>query len=68
MCVYHLGSFIQIITGQDLQGTGSDQSFGVIHSGPLRFNNKPIRLQNNFLGVLLWTIVHTLLSHAQLYL
>ena len=44
VCVYHLGSFIQVITGQDLQRTGSDQSFGVVYSRPLRF--KKTRLRN----------------------
>ena len=36
VCVYHFGGFVQVVTGEDLQWTGSDQSFGIVHSRPFK--------------------------------
>lgn len=40
LCAYHFCSFVQVVAGQDFQRTGSNQSFGVVHSCSWEQTNK----------------------------
>ena len=56
---YHLGSFVKVVTGEDLQRTGGNQSFSVVHPGPYK------HITYTVISTRTHTVINTMHTHIQ---